>query len=72
MGRSVKVLAERLGKLEVLLSARGEMKVEAIAARMGVSVSTVRRDLDGLVADAGAPGRDPEYGFGVLDLQLLK
>ena len=32
----------------------------------------LRSDLDGTVADAGAPGRDPEFGFGVVDLQLLK
>lgn len=36
------------------------------------SASTVRGDLDRLVADAGAPGRDPEFGFGVLDFELLK
>jgi thermitase len=33
--------------------------------------SAIRAELDGLVADAGAPGRDPVYGFGVLDLGVL-
>src|SRR5436190_4267746 len=35
------------------------------------SAATIRRRLDAAVADAGAPGRDSEYGFGVLDLALI-
>lgn len=35
------------------------------------SASTIRRRLDALVRDAGAPGRDPDYGFGILDLARL-
>jgi thermitase len=35
------------------------------------TASTVRSRLDALVSDAGAPGRDPDYGFGVLDLAKL-
>jgi thermitase len=31
----------------------------------------IRERLDQLTADAGAPGRDPEFGFGVLDLGRL-
>ena len=32
------------------------------------TASTIRRRLDAAVADLGAPGRDPAYGFGRLDL----
>ena len=32
------------------------------------TAQTIRDRLDGAVADLGAPGRDPEYGFGVIDL----
>jgi subtilisin family serine protease len=35
------------------------------------SASAIRKQLDGLGVDAGAPGRDPDYGFGVLDLARL-
>ena len=35
------------------------------------SARTIRARLDALVTDAGAPGRDPEYGFGILDLARL-
>jgi thermitase len=31
----------------------------------------IREWLDQLAADAGAPGRDPEYGFGILDLARM-
>ena len=34
----------------------------------GSGAAAIRRRLDGAVADAGAPGRDPEFGFGILDL----
>src|SRR4051794_15736180 len=33
--------------------------------------STIRKRLDALVADAGTPGRDPDFGFGILDLAGL-
>src|SRR4051794_26137911 len=32
------------------------------------SARTIRARLDALVTDAGAPGRDPDFGFGILDL----
>jgi thermitase len=32
------------------------------------TASTIRRRLDAAVDDLGAPGRDPAYGFGVVDL----
>lgn len=32
------------------------------------SARTIRKRLDALAADAGAPGRDPQFGFGILDL----
>ena len=32
------------------------------------SATTIRARLDGAVDDLGAPGRDPAYGFGVVDL----
>jgi serine protease len=32
------------------------------------TVSTIRRRLDAAVDDLGAPGRDPAYGYGVVDL----
>ena len=35
------------------------------------AASTIRGRLDALVDDAGAPGRDPAYGFGILDLARL-
>jgi thermitase len=35
------------------------------------SARAIRDRLDALTADAGAPGRDPEFGFGVLDLAGL-
>ncbi|MFL5894861.1 MAG: S8 family serine peptidase, partial [Thermoleophilaceae bacterium] len=35
------------------------------------TAATIRSRLDALTVDAGAPGRDPDYGFGVLDLELL-
>lgn len=35
------------------------------------SARTIRNRLDALVADAGAPGRDPAFGFGILDLARL-
>ena len=35
------------------------------------AAKTIRSKLDALGADAGAAGRDPEYGFGVLDLARL-
>lgn len=35
------------------------------------TASAIRKRLDALGADAGAPGRDPDYGFGVLDLARL-
>jgi len=35
------------------------------------AASTIRRHLDALVRDLGAPGRDPAYGFGRLDLTPL-
>jgi thermitase len=34
----------------------------------GATVSSVRRRLDAAVDDLGAPGRDPAYGYGVVDL----
>jgi thermitase len=34
----------------------------------GATVSSVRRRLDTAVDDLGAPGRDPAYGYGVVDL----
>ena len=33
--------------------------------------STIRSQLDATVTDAGAPGRDPAFGFGILDLGVL-
>jgi subtilisin family serine protease len=35
------------------------------------AASTIRRRLDDLAADAGAPGRDPWFGFGILDLARM-
>ena len=35
------------------------------------AAATIRARLDELAADAGAPGRDPQYGFGVLDLARI-
>ena len=35
------------------------------------SAKTIRKDLDDLAADAGPPGRDPDFGFGILDLSRL-
>jgi subtilisin family serine protease len=34
--------------------------------------AAIRGRLDELAADAGPPGRDPDYGFGVLDLARLE
>jgi thermitase len=34
----------------------------------GATASSVRRRLDAAVDDLGAPGRDPAYGYGVVDL----
>jgi thermitase len=36
------------------------------------SARTIRTKLDALGADAGPPGRDPEFGFGVLDLARIE
>jgi thermitase len=36
------------------------------------SARTIRTKLDALSADAGAPGRDPEFGFGILDLARIE
>ena len=36
------------------------------------AAQTIRSALDATVADAGPAGRDPEFGFGILDLALLK
>ncbi len=35
------------------------------------TANTIRTRLDALVTDAGAPGRDPDFGFGILDLAGL-
>jgi thermitase len=35
------------------------------------SARAIRARLDALAADAGAPGRDPDYGFGVVDLARI-
>lgn len=35
------------------------------------SARTIRARLDGLADDVGAPGRDPDYGLGVLDLARI-
>jgi thermitase len=35
------------------------------------SAKTIRNHLDALTADAGQPGRDPDFGFGILDLSRL-
>jgi thermitase len=35
------------------------------------TASAIRRRLDALGADAGEPGRDPDFGFGILDLAQL-
>ena len=35
------------------------------------SAKTIRRDLDDLAVDTGEPGRDPDYGFGVIDLARM-
>jgi subtilisin family serine protease len=35
------------------------------------SAASIRSRLDGLADDAGAPGRDSQYGFGILDLAKL-
>ena len=35
------------------------------------TAKTIRSDLDVATNDAGAPGRDPDYGFGILDLGRL-
>jgi thermitase len=36
------------------------------------TANTIRGDLDSTVADAGPAGRDPQFGFGILDLARLK
>jgi thermitase len=36
------------------------------------TATTIRTDLDAAVTDAGPAGRDPEFGFGVLDLAKMK
>lgn len=35
------------------------------------TAKTIRNHLDALTTDAGTPGRDPDYGFGILDLARL-
>jgi thermitase len=35
------------------------------------TASSIRKRLDGLGADAGVPGRDPDFGFGILDLARI-
>jgi thermitase len=35
------------------------------------SARTIRNRLDALARDAGVPGRDPDFGFGILDLSKL-
>jgi thermitase len=35
------------------------------------TAKTIRNHLDALAADAGSPGRDPEFGFGILDLSRM-
>lgn len=42
-----------------------------LGAHRRVAASTVRRRLDAAVADLGAPGRDPVFGFGRLDLARI-
>jgi DeoR family transcriptional regulator, fructose operon transcriptional repressor len=42
------LIAERQGRLKEVLARRGMCGLEALAAELGVSQSTVRRDLDGL------------------------
>jgi thermitase len=38
------------------------------AAHPGATAAAIRSQLDAAVDDLGAPGRDPAYGFGVVDL----
>ena len=35
------------------------------------SAKTIRTRLDAMTVDTGAPGRDPQFGFGILDLSRL-
>jgi thermitase len=42
------------------------------ALRPTATASAIRAQLDGAVDDLGAPGRDPAYGFGVVDLAGVK
>jgi subtilisin family serine protease len=35
------------------------------------SARAIRNRLDALARDAGVPGRDPDFGFGILDLSKL-
>jgi subtilisin family serine protease len=37
-------------------------------ARPSATAGAIRRRLDTAVDDLGAPGRDPAYGYGVVDL----
>lgn len=41
-------------------------------ASPGASASAIRARLDASVDDLGAPGRDPSYGFGVVDLAEVR
>lgn len=41
-------------------------------AHRHLSPGSLRRHLDAAVRDAGAPGRDPQFGFGVLDLAAAR
>jgi len=36
------------------------------------TAGAIRRRLDAAVDDRGAPGRDPAYGFGVVNLALTR
>lgn len=74
----INVLSARLGGGYVRMSGTSMATPHAAAAAALVwdtarssGAATIRARLDALTADAGVPGRDASFGFGVLDLARL-
>ena len=71
----VDILSTRLGGGYVQMSGTSMATPHAAAAAAllwglapTATAAAVRRRLDAAVDDLGAPGRDPAYGYGVVDL----
>jgi subtilisin family serine protease len=75
----VDVLSTRLGGGYVRMSGTSMATPHASAAAAllwsatpSATASLIRRRLDAAVDDLGAPGRDPAYGYGVVDIAAVR